>query len=172
MSESVSYKSTTFFRDVTTMNGATPIATYLSDGKIVSIDAPKLSSTVDREIFKISFADPNFTFGATIDSGLIGKLVDVKIGFVNQTTKQPELDAENVITVYRGNIDSSDYAINTAEIGEVLLNVGCSSPMNDLDLVKAFYTTKDAASTRDSSDTAFDQIYEGSGILQLKWGKV
>jgi hypothetical protein len=172
LSPTNSYKTSTYFRELTIYNGVTPVATYLGDGKIVRIDTPKLSSTVDRELFKISFADPNFTFGATIDSGLIGKIVDVKLGFVNQTTKQVETDISNIITIYRGAIDSTDYSINTAETGEVLLNIGCSSPMNDLDMTKPFYTTKDASASRDSSDTAFDQIYEGSGVLQLKWGKV
>lgn len=165
------YRSTTYYRDVIITNNSTPVNTYYNDGKLIQVDTPRLSSTVDRELFKISFADPSFTFGASVDSGLIGKLVDVKLGFVNQLTKLPELDISNLLTIYRGKIDSTEYSINTADTGEVLLNVNCSSPMNDLDLTKSFYTTKDAASGRDISDTSFDQIYEGSGVLQLKWGK-
>jgi hypothetical protein len=153
------------------MNGATPVNTYYNDGRLVQIDSPRLSSSVDRELFKISFADPTFAIGVEVDSGLIGKMVDVKVVFVNQSTKLPELDLANILTVYRGKIDSTEYSINTATTGEVILNVNCSSPMNDLDMTKPFYTTKDATFGRDSSDTSFDQIYEGSGVLQLKWGK-
>jgi hypothetical protein len=142
VSSGTTYRSTTYYRNVVITNNSV-----------------------------ISFADPTFTFGASVDSGLIGKLVDVKVGFVNQTTKLPELDIANLLTVYRGKIDSTEYSINTSVTGEVLLNVSCSSPMNDLDLTKSFYTTKDATLGRDSSDTSFDQIYEGSGVLQLKWGK-
>jgi len=171
ISPTVIYRSTSYYRDVVVLNGSTPISTYINDGRLVQIDSPRLSSTVDRELFKISFADPTFTFGAEVDSGLIGKMVDVKVGFVNQTTKLPELDISNLLTVYRGKIDSTEYSINTATTGEVLLNVNCSSPMNDLDMTKPFYTTKDATFGRDASDTSFDQIYEGSGVLQLKWGK-
>jgi hypothetical protein len=171
VSSGTTYRSTTYYRDVVITNNSVPVTTYYNDGKLVQVDSPRLSSTVDRELFKISFADPTFTFGASVDSGLIGKLVDVKVGFVNQTTKLPELDIANLLTVYRGKIDSTEYSINTSVTGEVLLNVSCSSPMNDLDLTKSFYTTKDATFGRDSSDTSFDQIYEGSGVLQLKWGK-
>jgi hypothetical protein len=171
LSPSITYRSTNYYRDVVTKNGATPVNTYYNDGRLVSVDSPKLSSTVDRELFKISFADPSFTFGADVDSGLIGKLVDVKLAFVNQLNTLPELDISNLLTIYRGKIDSTDYSINTASTGEVLLNVSCASPMNDLDLTKSFYTTKDATFGRDPSDTSFDQIYEGSGVLQLKWGK-
>jgi hypothetical protein len=153
------------------MNGQTPVNTYYNDGRLIQIDSPRLSSTVDRELFKISFADPTFTFGASVDSGLIGKMVDVKVAFVNQSTQLPELDTSNLLTVYRGKIDSTEYSVNTGVNGEVVLNVSCSSPMNDLDMSKPFYTTKDATFGRDSSDTSFDQIYEGSGVLNLKWGK-
>jgi hypothetical protein len=162
------YRTTSFFRDVTLSNGVT----YASDGKLISVDPPQLSSTVDREIYKIALADPNFTLGSASEIGLIGKLVEVRIGFVNQATNLPETNILNTIIVYKGAIDGTSFNVNTASIGEVTLNITCSSPMADLDLRRPIYTTKDSIRSKDPSDTSFDQIYEGSGQLQLKWGKV
>ena len=93
-------------------------------------------------------------------------------GFVNPTTKLPELNLNDTILIYSGTIDGTGYSINTAEIGNSILNVTCSSPMGDLDFRRPIYTTKDSMRSRDPSDTSCDQIYEGSGQLQLKWGKV
>jgi hypothetical protein len=162
------YRTTSYFRDITLSNGVT----YPNDGKLLAVDPPQLSSVVDREIYKISFADPDFTNGPAADYGLVGKTVEVRLGFVNQTTKLPELDISNTILIYSGTVDGTGYSINTAEIGSSVLNVTCSSPMGDLDFRRPLYTTKDSMRSRDPADTSCDQIYEGSGQLQLKWGKV
>lgn len=162
------YRTTSFFRDITLSNGVT----FSNDGRLLSVDPPQLSSTVDREIYKISIADPDFNSGDSADRGLIGKLVEVRIGFVNQATNLPETNIVDTVLVYRGKIDGTSYIVNTNTIGEAVLNVTCSSPMADLDLRKPIYTTKDAARSREPSDTSCDQIYEGSGQLTLKWGKV
>ena len=43
--------------------------------------------------------------------------------------------------------------------------------MADLDAVKPFYTTKDFVRQLNPDDSCFDQIYHGSGFVNLNWGK-
>jgi hypothetical protein len=162
------YRTTSYIRDITLSNGVT----YLSDGKLISVDPPQLSSVVDREIYRISIADPDFTSGASAESGLIGKTIEVRLGFINQSTKLPELNIADTVLIYKGTVEGTGYSIDTATVGSSVLNVTCSSPMSDLDYRRPLYTTKDAMRSRDPTDTSCDQIYEGSGQLQLKWGKV
>ena len=44
--------------------------------------------------------------------------------------------------------------------------------MADLDLVKSFYTSKDSITQKNSQDTSFDKVHEGSGAINVKWGKI
>jgi hypothetical protein len=46
-----------------------------------------------------------------------------------------------------------------------------TSPMADLDLVKNFIASKNGMDQKSTSDTSFDQIYDGSEIT-IRWGKV
>jgi len=43
--------------------------------------------------------------------------------------------------------------------------------MSGLGIVKAFYTSKDSMKQIDATDTSFDQVYQGSRVIDLLWGK-
>jgi hypothetical protein len=43
--------------------------------------------------------------------------------------------------------------------------------MSDLDLTRAYYTSQDFSDKNFSGDTAYSQIYEGAGPINLRWGK-
>lgn len=161
------YSTTSYFRNITLSNGVT----YYSDGRLLSVDAPQLSSTVDRELYRIAIADPDFNSGAAADAGLIGKQAEVRLCFVSHSTKMPLTSVADCPTVYKGTVEGTSYSIETAGVGESVLSLSCSSPMADLDLRRPIYLSKDTTSSRNPLDTFCDQIYEGSGQLTLKWGK-
>lgn len=161
------YRSTTHFSNITLSNGET----YVSDGKLLQIDPPRMSTIVDREIYKLSFADPDMVFAEALEAGIVGKTVTVRLGIVDLETGQPFTNIADTVLVYRGTVDNGSYSIETAELGECIFNISCSSPMADLDMTKSLLTSKTALSNVDPSDTSFSQIYEGSGQAQLKWGK-
>ena len=150
----------------------------LSDGRVflpgdlVSLDPPRLSSSVDRESYKITIADPRMEYGAMFESGMVGTLIAVNVGFIDQGTKQPELNINNVFTIYKGHIDSVAYQISLDEVGSSVAVITCASPMSNLDMAKPFYTSRDFIRQINADDSSFDQIYEGAGPVQLKWGKV
>lgn len=161
------YRTTSFFSDLTLDDGNT----YYNDGRLLTVDPPKLSATVDREQYKITFADTDMYFGQYLNSGLVGTRVSVRVGFVDTLTNMPLLQMANTILVYKGRVDNGAYGISTDEAGDCVFVLTCSSPMGDLDLVKTMMTSKDALRNIDPSDNSFEQIYEGVGQIELKWGK-
>jgi hypothetical protein len=161
------YRTTNYFAPITLSNGEV----YNNDGRLYEVDPPQLSTTVDRELYKISFADPDFYFGTLIDQGIVGAPVTVRIGFVDPLTKQPLTAVSDTVVSYKGRVDNGAYSIKTEDVGEALFVLTCASPMANLDAIRSLSTTKDALKTISPSDTSFDQIYEGSGQVELKWGK-
>ena len=160
-------RTTSFYTDLTFDNGVT----YTNDGRLLTVDPPKLSATVDREQYKITLADPDMYFAQYMNSGLVGTKVSVRVGFVDQNTKVPLPQIANTILVYKGRVDNGAYGVTTDEAGNSVFVLTCSSPMGDLDLVKTMMTSKDALRNIDPTDNSFEQIYEGVGQIELKWGK-
>lgn len=160
--------------DITMDNGIT----YLSDGGLQDVEPPRISSTVDRSNYKVSFADVSFAFKSYFEEGATGDSIEVRIGFFNTLSTitdgievgSPFTQMANTVIVYKGVIDSQSYAVDL-ENSEVLAIIEGSSPMADLDLVRARFTNKDSLQQFNSVDTAFDKVFEGSGQIKLKWGK-
>lgn len=160
-------RSTTYWSNVTLSDGRT----FVADGQIVNLDAPRLSTVVDKEQYKIVLADPSFYFGQYAENGMVGKRVEVIACFIDQTTGAPVTSAGNSFTVYKGRVDAASYAINTGVIGSATISILCASPMADLDLRKQFLSSRDFVRNRTPNDSCCDQVYEGSGAIQLRWGK-
>jgi hypothetical protein len=161
------YLSTTHISNITLSNGET----YLADGKLLNVDTPRLSATVDRELYKVIFADPDYAIGNAMQTGIVGKNFEVRIGFINNTTNEPYNNISDTVLAYKGKVDNMSYSIDSGDVGEVVLAITGASPMADLDSTKAFYTSKEYIRGLYPTDSCFDQIYEGSGPINLKWGK-
>jgi len=144
---------------------------YVADDFIVSVDPPQLSTTVDREQYKIILADNTFDSAAQADNVYVGKLVEARLGFIDPATGLPLLNIVDSLVVYKGRIDGASSKITTDEIGESLFNISCASPMLSLDMRKGLYLSRDVIRGNDPNDGCCDQIYEGSGTLILKWGR-
>jgi hypothetical protein len=161
------YRTTSYYADVVLSDNRT----FFADGHLAGVDSPQLTSTVDREIYKIAIADPDFYNGELIEDDLVGKPAEVRLVLIDPVTGQPELNIVDTILVYEGLIEGAAYTIDTATIGTVGLSITCSSPMADLDLRKPVFLSKDYMRGVDPTDSTCDQIYEGSGQIKLKWGK-
>jgi hypothetical protein len=159
------YRSTDYFRNITLSNGEV----FLSDGRIINVDPPTMTTSVDRAQYNIVLADPSFEFAAIVDN-YVGLPVTIRIGFINDGL--PLTTEADTIIAYKGYVDNAAYLVETAELGEVAFKVTCSSPMMNLDKIKTFYTSKEALLDIDPKDTSFEQVYEGSGQISLKWGRV
>jgi len=144
--------------------------TYIP-GNIIKIDNPKISTSVDREIFKVAFSDPSFADGSVVETSLVGYKMEVRLCFLDYQTKAVLTTITDTLLVYAGRVEGATYVIRTEEQGEVALQITCSSPMGDLDMKRSMYLSKDFIRGRNPTDSSCDTIYGGSGILTLKWGK-
>jgi hypothetical protein len=162
----IHFNTTSHFADVTLSNGIT----YLADGKLKSADPPQLNTTVDREQYKVILADPAFADGALLGQGLVGKVMEVRVGFINPATGLPYTDIADTFVSYKGRINSAAYLVDTEE-GSVDLELVGVSPLISLDMVKGYYLSRDFVRQKDATDSSFDAVYEGSSAVILKWGK-
>jgi hypothetical protein len=153
-------------------------AIYLCNAGLQSVEPPRISSTVDRASYKVSFADVQFLLKSYFETGATGDTVEVRIGFYNTLgvtisgvlPDAPFTQMANTVVMYKGVVDGQFYEIDLAG-GEAIAVIEGSSPMADLDLVRTLYTNNDSMRQLNAADTSFDKVYEGSGEIQLKWGK-
>lgn len=153
--------------DVTLSNGVT----FPANTMIMSIDPARLSSTVDRELYGITIADPDYSFREKVELGLIGKYSEVRACMVDQSTGQLITDIEDTMIIYGGTVGGVNYTIDTANIGSVTAVISLTSPMSSLDMTRTFYSSRDYIRQHNPDDSSFDQIYQGSGGIVTKWGK-
>lgn len=149
---------------------------FLADNGLTGAEPPKLSGDVDREAYKIVYTDPSFEFREIFDNGLVGARLSVWFGFINTLDEplggampgEPLLGIGDIVKSYQGVVDSHGYNI---DVEKITMSIEGSSPMADLNLVKSLYTSKDALRQLGVVDTAFDQVYRGSKVVNLLWGK-
>ena len=158
---STNYYLTSFTSDLT-VDGNNYV-----QGAIFSYDSPKKNSVLDREAYKISFVDPSDEFITEFKTGVVGKRVSIRAGFVSSTLG-PLTDPSDLVYVYEGYIDSPKIS---NDFGSKVAHIECSSPMAKLDTVRPFFTTPYGMDQYSSSDTSFDRVNDGYE-LQLKWGKI
>lgn len=175
---SIEFSTGTIYHTNTPMDIIVPeIGTFSSANNLIGIDAPRMSSTVDRESYKITYSDNNFSLRALFEAGIIGTPVTVYIGFYNSTATviggvqpgQPFPALNDLIIAYKGFVDTHGHGTDTE--GGVTAVIECSSPMASLDLTKPFYTSRDSMHQLNATDTSFDDVYSGSQAINLLWGK-
>jgi hypothetical protein len=153
------------------------LGTFISNNNLISVEAPKLSNIVDRSTYKVSYTDPDFSFRGLFDNGLVGSSIEIYIGFYNSTDTilgsalpgEPLLDFEDIIPIYIGIVDSHGYS--TTQDNEVIMALECSSPMANLNMTKAIFTSQDSIRQVNPNDTAFDQVFVGAKAVNFLWGK-
>jgi len=157
------YRLTSYSHDITYEGN-----TYTSDGGLFEIDAPKLSSIVDREAYRVIIADFNDQLLAEIRSNIVGKDITVRVGFIDPDTDTPLLNSSDIVYAYKGFVDQPEI-VNDWDTK--LASLQGTSPMADLDMINSYVTSRDSIKQRNALDTSFDEIYDSSE-LDLKWGKV
>ena len=158
---------TSFYTNFTLSNGQL----YRSNAYILAIDPPQLNSSVDREQYKITLNDPTFSFRSEVDTGLIGKVVEVRLGFIDINTGIPYSDILDTIVTYRGKIDSAAYLLDTKDLGSNTLEIIGASPMNSLDQTNGIYSSREFIRKWHATDSCCDQVTLGTTSMIMMWGK-
>jgi hypothetical protein len=145
--------------------------TYIKHSTLSNTTPPQLDSALDSSEYTIQFSDSAMEEGATADI-LQNKDVEVRYIFYDATTESYLTNTADTILIYKGKVNSATYSIETDEVGESAFKVICGSPVSNLEMIKAFRSSKSFIRENvRADDTCFDQIYEGSGVINLKWGK-
>jgi hypothetical protein len=170
---------TTTLRHTTIIGGITVSGdVYSDDNGLLHIDPPRMSSVVDKETYKISYADPSFYWRPIFEHGFSCVSVEIRVGFYNTMsypmgTVSPGFPLNtyaDTVIVYSGISDTPAYSIDLAG-GEAIMTLECSSPMGALAVSRALYTTDDNLRQRFPNDNSFDQIFIGSKGVDVLWGK-
>jgi hypothetical protein len=140
---------------------------YTTDGGIISFGPPRVSSSVDREIYELTFVDHADFFQGQLRAGINGKLLTVYVGFFNEFA-QPLTSLADVTIAYRGFIDAGKITkTDEAKLGVIQ----AASPMANLDSIGGYLVSKDGMDQANTNDTSFDDVYSGGQTINLKWGK-
>lgn len=150
---------------------------FEADNGLKGIELPRLSTIVDRENYKVVFVDNEQNFRPLFEEGLTGSDLTVWIGFYNTTENvlsgtepgHPILNLADLNIAYKGTVDTQGYNINIDD--GIVATIECSSPMSGLGVIRAFYTSKDYMRQLKNNDSSFDQVYQGSRVIDLLWGK-
>lgn len=141
--------------------------TYSANGGLFEVDSPKFSSVVDREAYRVLVLDNLNAMKTEIDNNVIGKPIEVKLGFID-SNGSPILTPADVLSVYKGYVDNP---VISNDWDRKVITFEGTSALADLDMVNSFMTSRDGMDQKSSTDTSFDQIYESSAI-EVKWGKI
>lgn len=166
---SVTKKICNYFTDVTLSNSDV----YLGNKEILTIQPPQITTTVDREQYTVVLADPEFEYGSLAEDNFVGSEFEVRLILINPSTKLPVTDINETLILYKGQVDAVSFKADLSEIGENTFTIIGASPLASLDAVKPFYSSKTFLREKVlATDSAFDQVYQGSGKIRIKWGKV
>jgi len=143
---------------------------YLTKNVIAGLEKPKMTSVIDRDLYKITFVDSDRQeFANYFDSGLLDANVEVHTGFIDNATGLPEVNESFII--YKGKVADYKYHVETDVVGEIKASISCTNPMSDLDAINPYYTSKEFMKQIDPTDTCYNEIFNGSNKLVLYWGK-
>jgi len=141
--------------------------TYYADTAVVSFGPPKVSNSVDREVYELTLIDNSNEFQAYARGGINGTSLTVYAGFLD-ANDQPLLNTADVFIAYKGFIDT---AVVSNDGATKLFIIKAASPMGNLDATGGYLVSKDGMDQVSLTDTSFDDIYNGSKPINLKWGK-
>jgi len=141
--------------------------TFSSQNSIVGFGPPRVSSSVDREVYELTFLDHDNSLQAELRTGITGKQLTVYAIFFDQDG-WPLRGVNDVLIAYRGLIDSGRIS-NDGSVKQAVISA--ASPMASLDSISGYIVSKDGMDQISSTDTSFDDVYVGGKTVNLKWGK-
>jgi hypothetical protein len=140
---------------------------YDSQNSIVGFGPPRVSSSIDREVYELTFIDHNNAIQDELRAGITGKQLTVYAVFFDSTGFPLKAEGD-VLVAYRGLIDSGRVS-NDGSVKQAIISV--ASPMASLDSISGYIVSKDGMDQVNLSDTSFDDVYVGGKSVNLKWGK-
>ncbi len=129
-----------------------------------------MTGYLDKQEFNIVFNDPDDSVLNSVASIYTGLAVEVRIG-ATDVNGLPPLTLANTLYAYGGLCSSISQTIEMDEIGSKSTTLVVNSPMSDLTSKSPYYTSQGFLDQTYPGDTSFVQSQDGSGQINLRWGK-
>jgi hypothetical protein len=140
---------------------------YSSLTSVLGFGPPRVSTSVDREVYELMFSDHDNSLQEELRNGINGKLLTVYAGFFDDND-QPLLNSTDVFIAYKGFINSGKI-LNDGD--RKIAVIQAASPMGSLDAISGYIVSKEGMDQVSLTDTSFDDVYSGGKSISLKWGK-
>jgi len=165
-----SYKrETTDFTDIT-FNGEL----YSSQGTLVSLDTPTITSGVEKGAYNLQFIDNEYWFRNKFVHGVIGTRAEIRSVFIDvagyYSKDQPLLNPDDTMLIHKGTISSYSYSV--AKDSVPMASIELASPMGSLSLVRPVLASQGWMRQKYPDDNSFDNVFEGSQKITLNWGRL
>lgn len=156
-------------------------AEFLPNMPIVAVDPPQSSSTVDKNTFKITLADPGYAFRPLLEAGGVNTPMWLRAGLIRNETygryvfipenqlRAPYSGEHGMFYIYKGAVDRYFYTLT--EDNDIILTFEGASPAAALEMKRELSTSRNWMRRNYPSDASFDNVYRGSHQEMLQWGK-
>lgn len=141
--------------------------TYLANTGLYEFDSPKFSTVIDRESYRVVISELFDEILPEFRANVVGKPIEVLFVF-RDANGDLLLSAGEAIHAYKGTVDKPSIS---NDFDEKIAILEGTSPMSDLDLVRPFIASKNGMDQISTTDTSFDDIFDGNEIT-FKWGKI
>ena len=140
---------------------------YVSDGGLLGLAAPRASTVLDKQTYTLQLADGDQTIQTLLTTtSLVGSPITITMIVVG-SNGQPMLNSSDSIIAYKGRVDGTSISFDEQKV----IELSCSSPFADFDLVQDRIAQSDFQNQFSTTDTAFDEIFNGASEVDLAWGK-
>lgn len=154
------------------------LGTFTASDSLKAIETPRISTSIDREPYRVSYNDFDSSKVALFEAGLSGAKMTAWVGMFNTTNAtlggalpgDPLVNISDLLVAYEGFIDGQSYTVTPTE-GTALASIEGASPVASLGMTRPYTTTKDFLRRLNVSDTAFDEVHIGSTKIAKLWGK-
>ena len=145
---------TDYYRDVI-FDGST----YVAEGGLLGVSPPNSTTELGRDLFKISFADPDNLYRGVLSSE-IGSPVSVLAGFEIMDTGQ--IHPAN-LSIYKGIVNNVSWEISD---DSPVLTVSCSGQFTKLKHVINYTTSPSNQRALYPADSSMDSAYDTDDTLK------
>jgi hypothetical protein len=142
---------------------------FTADGTLKSLEPPRMTSSVDRETYKIESTDLRLSLLAENSWGLTGRFATVLAVFTDDGSIPTS--ADEFLTVYRGKTTAVVTRMSCGEFGELIVQISLGSPMQALDRKNGRYFSSPRVRAHNELDRCADSVYVNSRGAVAAWGR-
>lgn len=165
LSDTLTYYATNYKADIEFEGNI-----YRAKSGLYKINLSDVQNNIDTT-YDIQLVDLANELTPYFNTTITGRPLQVRWGFVDQTTGQPALDDyANIETSYRGYVNGKGSKYNMQE-GTYMVTITGAGPLSAIEKKNTIMISNDGMDQIDPTDTSYDEIYAGREG-SYSWGRV